>query len=309
MPTVVDFDLNLLATLVTLFDERSVTLTARRLGCSQPSVSAALKKLRLAFDDQLFIPAAKGIEPTARAESLVASARDILSSIEEKMLSKSTFDPQTTTTTFTFAMPEVAELFFLPPLVSSLRKLAPRASIRSLLPPFDDLVEAMAAGEIDLAIGNFTGARTNNCLQQKLFSGDRACLVRDGHPFRGDRLSLEQYFALDHVTIRTTPASIVDKSMAKFRGRRKVVLIISHFISLPSIIETTDLVATVARPYALFLMSRGEKLRVLRAPPELPPSTVYQLWHRKVQDDPRHRWLRALVKQLFPDKVSEWLGR
>ena len=48
-------DLNLLPIAVALYDELSVSRAARRLGVSQPAVSRALRRLREAFDDQLFV--------------------------------------------------------------------------------------------------------------------------------------------------------------------------------------------------------------------------------------------------------------
>ena len=44
----------------TLLEERSVTKTAKRLGLTQPTVSAVLKKLRRLFDDPVFVRAQRG---------------------------------------------------------------------------------------------------------------------------------------------------------------------------------------------------------------------------------------------------------
>ena len=59
-----NLDLDLLRVLVYLYEECSVTGAARRLGKSQPSISVALRKLRQTFKDELFVKAARGIEPT-----------------------------------------------------------------------------------------------------------------------------------------------------------------------------------------------------------------------------------------------------
>ena len=49
------FDLNLMRLLVALYEEKSVTRAARRLGISQPSVSNGLRKLRAQLGDHLFV--------------------------------------------------------------------------------------------------------------------------------------------------------------------------------------------------------------------------------------------------------------
>ena len=51
-------DLNLLATLEALLAERNVTRAARKLGLSQPAVSAQLARLRDLLGDQLAGPGA-----------------------------------------------------------------------------------------------------------------------------------------------------------------------------------------------------------------------------------------------------------
>ena len=54
-------DLNLLPIAFALYDELSVSRAARLLGMSQPAVSMALKRMRLAFDDPLFIRVPSGV--------------------------------------------------------------------------------------------------------------------------------------------------------------------------------------------------------------------------------------------------------
>ena len=48
-------DLNLLPIAFALYDELNVSRAARLLGMSQPAVSMALRRMREAFDDPLFI--------------------------------------------------------------------------------------------------------------------------------------------------------------------------------------------------------------------------------------------------------------
>ncbi|MFH9551847.1 LysR family transcriptional regulator [Streptomyces sp. NPDC017435] len=52
-PDIVGLDLNLLVPLDALLQERSVTRAAQRLGLSQPTVSAALARLRRHSNDEL----------------------------------------------------------------------------------------------------------------------------------------------------------------------------------------------------------------------------------------------------------------
>src|SRR5438046_8791219 len=86
-------DLNLMPIALALYDELSVSRAAQKLGMSQPAVSMALRKLRVAFNDPLFIRAAKGITPTPRAHALVRAARPLLTGLQESVLAEEHFNP------------------------------------------------------------------------------------------------------------------------------------------------------------------------------------------------------------------------
>ena len=55
-------DLNLLKALDVLLQERSVTRAAHRLALTQPTMSAALRRLRALFDDELLLRDAGGMQ-------------------------------------------------------------------------------------------------------------------------------------------------------------------------------------------------------------------------------------------------------
>ena len=63
-------DLNLLKALDALLQERSVTRAAARLSLTQPTMSAALARLRVLFHDELLVRTGRTMRPTPFAESL-----------------------------------------------------------------------------------------------------------------------------------------------------------------------------------------------------------------------------------------------
>ncbi|MFF7754932.1 LysR family transcriptional regulator [Streptomyces sp. NPDC007971] len=60
-------DLNLLAPLAALLEERHASRNARQVSLSQPAMSRALQRLRAAPDDELLVRGAEGYRPTPRA--------------------------------------------------------------------------------------------------------------------------------------------------------------------------------------------------------------------------------------------------
>ena len=79
--TDLDLDLNLLRVLTVLDDKRSVSAAAIKLGRSQPSVSAALGRLRTFFADPLFVRSGNRMQPTPRAVEIMGPVREVLARI------------------------------------------------------------------------------------------------------------------------------------------------------------------------------------------------------------------------------------
>jgi len=87
------FDLNLLTVFDALFETQSVTRASTQLGMAQPALSHALKRLRLALEDELFIRTAQGMVPTPRAKLLAGPVREALQSLRAAIGGDKAFDP------------------------------------------------------------------------------------------------------------------------------------------------------------------------------------------------------------------------
>lgn len=70
-----DLDLNLLVVFNQLLIDRRVSTAAESLGLTQPTVSNALRRLRTALQDDLFVRTYQGMEPTPYAQQLAEPAR------------------------------------------------------------------------------------------------------------------------------------------------------------------------------------------------------------------------------------------
>lgn len=303
-----DFDLNLLRIVVALYDAGSVGRAAQALGMSQPAVSAALARLRKSFGEPLFVRTARGMSPTARAHALAASARDVLSRVAADVLSETSFDPGTTTTTFTFALSDVGEMVFLPKIVERLQRQAPGASIRSMSLPPAQLEQVLESGEADLAIGYFPDLKSSAFFQQRLFTHRFVCLLRADHPIRGHRLKLEQFLALGHAVVRAEGRSqeIFEKYLERKKIVRRIALLTPHFMSIPTIIGKSDLVVTLPHAIGLFFSQTGANVKIVKPPLPIPRIDLKQHWHRNAHHDPKHKWLRRLIADLFNDASDEW---
>ncbi|MGI4812395.1 MAG: LysR family transcriptional regulator [Janthinobacterium lividum] len=300
-------DLNLLPIVLALAEEGTVTAAARRLNMSQPALSGALSKLRDRFQDPLFVRTGRGMEPTPLALRLLQPIRLAMNIVEHDILQPVEFEPARSSKVFTLAMTDVGEMTFVPPLLDHLRREAPGMSIRTVSPSSEQTERGLEVGDIDMAVGYFPDLKGNNFYQQRLFSHGFACLLRVDHPIRSARLTTKQFLAMGHAIVRAEGRSqeVFEKFLLKKGFKRSVVLSTSHFMSIPSIIARSDLVATVPLGLAT-AFSQMPSIRMVKPPYEIPKFDLRTHWHRKFHNDPTNRWLREVIAALFNDELNPW---
>ncbi|SNS91745.1 DNA-binding transcriptional regulator, LysR family [Noviherbaspirillum humi] len=296
------FDLNLLTVALAIAEEKSVSRAAQRLELSQPAVSLALGKLRRRLGDELFVRTPGGMAPTPKAVGVIELARQVTQRVKEEVLQQKAFNPETSTTEFTIALSDIGEMVFLPKLLQRVQELAPHASIASVTLPASEVGAALESGRLDLAVGYFPDLKKNNFFQQRLFSHNFICLLRADHPLRGDRLTLAQFLQLGHAVVRAEGRSqeVFDRLLERKNIRRRVVLSTPHFMSIPFIVASSDLLVTVPMAVGTSFASFAN-IRLVQPPLKIPGFDLKQHWHRRYHDDARHQWLRRLVADLFKD--------
>lgn len=78
-------DLNLLTVFDAVMQMHNVTRAAQLLGMSQPAVSNAVARLKVMFNDELFVRYGRGIQPTARARQLFGPVRQALQLVQNEL--------------------------------------------------------------------------------------------------------------------------------------------------------------------------------------------------------------------------------
>jgi DNA-binding transcriptional LysR family regulator len=155
----------------------------------------------------------------------------------------------------------------------------------------------LARGEADLMIG-FYDAVPPRHHEELIFDEVYTCIVRKGHPSVRTRLSLKKWVALKHVLVsqRADSPGSVDRALAARGLERTVAARVSHFLMVPSLVASTDMVAAVSRRIAE-AFARPLGLAMFPPPIPLPTSRVGQVWHEQMHADPGHRWLRGVIAE------------
>ena len=192
-------DINLLLVFDLLFEERNAGRAAARLNLSPSAISHALKRLRSALNDPLFLPTAKGMIPTERAQELAPAIRDIVERVGGVIGSTVQFDPATAVRRFRIGAPDGAVSVVVPSLVRRLQADAPGVSLAllQLLPragapspdhAWHDALGELDAGRFDVAILPFL-PQQRRFHAKSLYSEDFVVVTRRKHPI-GEKLSI-----------------------------------------------------------------------------------------------------------------------
>ncbi|EPN51522.1 LysR family transcriptional regulator, partial [Pseudomonas syringae pv. actinidiae ICMP 18807] len=107
-------DINLMVVFETLMQERNVTRAAEKLFLGQPTISAALNRLRNLLNDPLFIRVGHRMEPTARAHEILKHLTPALDAMSTALSLTTDFEPSVSKMTFRIGLSDDVEFGLLP---------------------------------------------------------------------------------------------------------------------------------------------------------------------------------------------------
>lgn len=291
-------DLNLLVALDALLAERNVTRAASRLHVSQPALSAQLARLRVIFDDQLLLPAQRGMVPTARALELQEPLRRALDEVRRVTVTGGGFEPAEASLTLTVAASDYVQVTVLLDFTLRLRKEAPgvRIAIRTL----DGAAVGgqMERAEIDLALMTAETA-PKNLRRRLLFEESYKAIVRRNHPRIRRTLTLKALTKEEHVIVSPRGGNFstaIDVALSAVGVTRRVALSAASFLFVPEIISRSDLIAFIP---SRLVHDRADRLAIFEPPIKVPGFAISLLWHDRTHDHPAHAWIRS--------KIAQWM--
>jgi DNA-binding transcriptional LysR family regulator len=296
-----DIDLNLMVVFNQLLLERRVSAVARTLGMSQPGVSNALSRLRTLLGDELFLRTSRGMEPTPFAEQIAESVSYALGTLHSTLNQHASFDPKTSTRTFTLAVTDIGEIYFLPMLMNSLKRAAPGVTVSTVRNTAANLKDEMETGHVDLAIGLLPDLKAG-FFQRRLFRHKYVCMFRKGHPLDKGKLTLKDFSSAEHVVVVAagTGHGKVDELLEHAGVQRKVRLRVPHYVAVGHILQDTDMVVTVPERLAQ-RCTAPFGLKYVPHPVKLPEIAINLFWHARHHREPGNQWLRQLIVDTFAE--------
>jgi len=296
-------DLNLLVVLDAIITEGGITRAADKLNLTQPAISHALGRLRILFDDPLFVREGRAMRATPKARSLAEPVRRALRGLEVMLTETESFDPATSQRRFTIGVRDVFEATLLPPLMRAIQRLAPHVQVAALMVPRGELESELAAGRLDAAL-DVRWPMSEAIRRQRIAEERLVVVVRQRHPIVRRGLDLDQYLAQEHIVVssRRSGEGPLDQELARLGLRRRMRLRCQHYFAACRVAAMTDLLLTMPEQYAR-IVNKKLPNQVLPLPFDMAPLDAYLYWHAEADRDPANRWLREQLARVFAPRA------
>lgn len=287
-------DLNLLPALMALLEERHVSRAANRVGLSQSAMSRALQRLRRLFDDELLVRGPDGYVLTPRGQrvrvQLAATGPRL-----DRLFAEESFNPAEAAESFRLAVNDYTVSVFGSALTRTIRTESPNSTVSYELLD-DHSFDHLDSGTIDLLV---LGRTAPQRFRSERLSTDRfLCIVAADHALAKRRsLSLAEYIRWPHLVVEVQEGGqpVIDRTLRALGATRRIAVATPLHVVAPAMVPGTDLVLTFpARLVPLF--ADPTRISTVPAPREIPDLQFYAVWHPRVDNDPRHQWLRGLVR-------------
>lgn len=300
------FDLNLLLVLDALIRENSTTLAGHRIGLSQPAVSAALRRLRDALNDPLFVRHGQRLEPTPYAQSLELPLRNILDQLASVLSGPDQFDPMTAVETFKISGSDFFSEMLIPALVDRLSLEAPNVIVQMVDLVPDNFVGTLESYEVDMAL--VPRLQHPEWIEfQPLFNSSFAMIARSGHArlkreglSDGETVPMDLFCDLGHVLFSPEGKlkTMGDAALAKAGRERRVATTMPSFYGVCRAVAQSDNVALIPQQLAHGLKDKLG-LDVFAPPLPMPLPLIGMIWHKRASNSPAHRWFRGVIAELM----------
>lgn len=289
-------DLNLLVPLDALLQECSVTRAAQRLGLSQPTVSAALARLRRHFGDELLTRVGNAYELTPLAERLAEQTAQALGSADRVFQTRPDFDPAQARREFTLVVTDVHLATFGRTLAALVRDAAPGVRLRfqhvtpQIIRRAEDHLRTVDG--MLLPQGLLAHVPAIDLYEDRWVCVVASDTVTPAPPTPRELASrpwvlpyqvpTKGYSALHQLHIRGIEP--------------RVEIAVENFLTIPHLVAGTDRVGVVPERAAR-LLPAGSGTAVLELPFDLGRLVESLWWHPQYERDPAHIWLRKTATE------------
>ena len=286
-------DLNLLTVFDAVMQEQNITRAAHMLGMSQPAVSNAVARLKVMFNDELFVRYGRGIQPTARAFQLFGSIRQALQLVQNE-LPGSGFEPLSSERVFNLCVCSPLDNYLTSIILNKVNEVAPHIHMVFKSSLNQNTEHQLRYQEIEFVLG-YEEFRRPEFACVPLFNDEMVLVVSKTHPRINGPISESELYQEEHAVVSLDRyASFSQPWYDSADKQSRIAYQGMALVSVLNVVSQTHLVAIAPRRLAEEF-SEQLSLQVLPLPMKLNSRTCYLSWHESAGRDKGHQWMEELL--------------
>jgi len=294
-------DLNLLTVFDAVMQEQNITRAAHNLNMSQPAVSNAVARLKVMFNDELFMRHGRGIQPTQRARQLFGPVRQALQLVRNE-LPCSVFAPETSERLFKLAICSPSDVRFAPKILTGIAEHAPHIRLHMDAELDAKLNEKMRLQEIDFVI-DYARFEAQGYSSTEIFSDELVVVAAASHPRVGDMISEKELLAEKHAKL----SRLNDMRSFSEQAYRHIDCNTTYkgtsLSNVLYVVSQSELI-TVAPRWLVERLSDRLDLKVIDFPLENKKISGFLSWHDSSEKDRGHIWMRDQLMLICGETVA-----
>ena len=286
-------DINLYPLFIAIYEQRSISKAAKILCITQSAASHALQRLRQHLKDDLFVRVSNQMLATPFAEQIYPVIKNALILIQSISMQKQSFDPNSIQTLKVAVHDEIEPIIF-PKLVEHFQKLNLIIQFSSIKLDRKTIITDLATQQIDFVIDleqNLGEKIQFNKLAQDQF------VVCTQQKMMNEAI----YLASPHIGVssRRTGVLVEDIYLNRQQFSRQIFLRCQHYsTALQILTQEPQLILTIPKNILAHLRL-AQNLNVFDVPVYLPYINMGMYWHKDLELNLRHQFLRSEIFKIF----------
>lgn len=286
-------DINLYPLFMAIYEQNSISKAAQILSISQSAASHALQRLRQHLQDDLFVRTGSKMQPTPFAEQIYPELKNALFAIQNISIQHQHFRPEMIQSLKIAVHDEIEPMIF-PRLVQHFQQLNLEIQLSSMKLDRKNIAADLASQQIDFVID-----LEQNIAEKIQFER----LVQDEFVVCTQLTEMNEqiYLASPHIGVssRRTGVLVEDIYLSRKQYSRQIFLRCQHYSTALQILEQQKTAMLTIPKNVLTHLQLATSLNIFEVPVELPKIIMGMYWHKDLQENKRHQFLRSEIYKIF----------
>lgn len=286
-------DLNLLTVFDVVMQEQHITRAAQVLGMSQPAVSNAVARLKVMFNDELFVRYGRGIQPTVRACQLFGPIRQALQLVQNE-LPGAGFEPLSSERVFHLCVCSPIDNYLTSVIYNKAVEIAPNIHLVFKSSLNQNIEHQLRYQETEFVIG-YEAFHRPDFSSVPLFNDEMVLVASQKHPRVENLLTENDIWHEEHAAVVLDRYASFSQPWYDTPDKQGCVAYQGMALtSVLNVVSQTQLVAIAPRRLANEFAEQMQ-LAILPLPLKLNNKTCYLSWHDAAGRDKGHQWMEQLL--------------